>query len=249
MFEPRIYRKVMGAERFLSFEVSYFDTDLWIGINNAQDLPEIKAFAHQKITEYREILENYIKKNPSFKISFEPVIMEEDAPEMAKTMAEAARKTGVGPMAAVAGAFSEFVGNDIKKQFCIDEIIIENGGDIYLDIKDTIIIAIFAGKSALSEKIGLKIPPAYTPLGVCTSAGTVGHSVSLGKADALTVVCKNTLYADAYATRLANLIKTDNDIDTVLKMSEEFDEIISVVVIHGDKVGIKGELEIDILKN
>ena len=123
-------------------------------------------------------------------------------------MAMAGEKAGVGPMAAVAGAFSEEIGKTLLRTFPINELVVENGGDIFLKLEKPLVLSVYAGTSVLSEKIGIEIPAQETPLGVCTSAGTVGPSHSFGKADAVMVACKNTAVADAFATALANQVKT-----------------------------------------
>lgn len=47
-----------------------------------------------------------------------------------------------------------------------------------------LLVGLFAGKSPLTGKIGLKFEPGSS-LGICTSSGTVGHSLSFGKCDAV----------------------------------------------------------------
>jgi len=66
-------------------------------------------------------------------------------------MCLAAEAVGVGPMAAVAGAISQYVGRDLGNYS--DEIIIENGGDIYMKNKTDKHILIYAGNSPLSIRL------------------------------------------------------------------------------------------------
>ena len=110
-------------------------------------------------------------------------------------------------MSAVAGAVALKVGENLKKRFGIKEVIVENGGDIYADLCQDMDISVFAGSSPLSEKVGLHIEAAYAPLGICTSSGTVGPSLSFGKADAVMIVCSDVMLADTYATAFANTIQ------------------------------------------
>ncbi|GAI49814.1 unnamed protein product, partial [marine sediment metagenome] len=65
---------------------------------------------------------------------------------------------------------------------------------------------IFAGRSPLSQRIILKIEAKENYIGVCTSSGTVGPSLSFGKADAVTVISDSVLLADAAATAVGNII-------------------------------------------
>ena len=104
-------------------------------------------------------------------------------------------------------------------------------------------VKIFAGKSVLSDKIAVDILPDDTPLGVCTSAGTVGPSLSLGKADAVVIACKSTPIADAFATSIANKIVTESDINTVIAQTDKHKDILSAIIIKNDKVGIKGKFK------
>jgi hypothetical protein len=240
MNTKRTYRLKHNKDYFVSFTIAYKDTDLWIGVKENKNLNEIKNFAYKKIIFYRKILETYIQKKPIFASTHKPIPIKSDMPLMAKQMTIAALYANTGPMAAVAGAFSEFIAKDIIKKFNIDEIMIENGGDIFLQSKKDITVSIFAGNSVLSDKIGIKIPADETPIGICTSAGSFGDSFSYGKADAAVVAAKSTLIADALATHFANNIISENDIDKNIKKIKNFNKILSLCLIKNNKIGIAG---------
>ncbi len=243
MPEFRTYRKIMQGDRFVSFVVTLFETDCWIGINKKSYHKDMVKFAKERIKFYRSILDKYISRNPLFLKTFSPLDLDKNSHEIIQAMLQASVLSNTGPMSTVAGAFSEFIGKDIEKEFDISEIVIENGGDIYLDIKSGFNSVIYAGDSPLSNKIGLKIPESFSPLGICTSSATVGHSKSFGKADAVTVVSKNTLIADAFATAYCNMVKSENDIQKVLSFAKENKDIISCAIIFNDKFGIIGDLK------
>jgi len=131
-------------------------------------------------------------------------------------MMNASEQTGIGPMSAVAGAFSYHIGNMLEQRYGLKEVIVENGGDLYLNITKDTLISVYAGNSPLSEKVGLRVPAEYSPLGICTSAGTVGPSLNFGAADAVMVACKNTLLADSYATALIGPIPVCSDAFIIL---------------------------------
>lgn len=247
IFEPRTYRNSFSKERFRSFVITYKDSDLWVGIDHASFREEMAEFALKKLTEIRDELEAYIVVDPFFKKSLKPCPVLETAPEFARQMAVAAEKAGVGPMAAVAGIFSEMIGQSLIGNFPINELVIENGGDIFLKLQNALIMSIFAGESPLSGMVGLEITAEQTPLGICTSAGTVGPSTSFGKADAVMIACKETALADAFATGLGNLIKKPADVEKVLKRTENQPEIISAVLICDDQIGIRGEFEMKLI--
>lgn len=248
MIEQRTYRNQFSQQRFRSFGVNYKETDLWIGVDPASFREEMMGISLLKVKELRSVLEAYLLTDPVFGKTFEPHQVEPNAPEIVKVMAEAANRAGVGPMASVAGAFSEMVGQHLIQQFKIQELVVENGGDIFLKINRNLLMSVYAGNSPLSEKIGIEIPASESPLGVCTSAGTVGPSVSFGKADAVMIVCKNTALADAFATGFGNLVKTSEDVQRVTQQTEQFPEILSAVIICHDKIGIRGQFEMKLLK-
>jgi len=247
-FQPRTYRTQFNTTRFQSFEVKYLETDLWIGIDTASFKDEMKTVALDKVKELRTKLDAYILEEPFFKKSLKPFVPKETAPPEAKHMAVATEIAGVGPMAAVAGLFAREVGETLLQNFSIEEMVIENGGDIFALLKNELVLSVFAGESPLSERIALVIPAEKSKLGICTSAGTVGPSLSFGKADAVVVICEDVLLADAFATAFGNKVKSPNDVEKVINQSEKFSEILSMLIVCEDKVGIRGDFEIRFLK-
>lgn len=248
MIEERKYRKQFSRERFGSFTVNYKETDLWIGVDPASFQEEMKESAFQKVKELRHSLEVYLLNDPIFGKTFNPNNSQPNAPAIVKVMSEAGRVAGVGPMAAVAGAFAEFVGRHLMEQFDIQELVVENGGDIFLKVNRSLLLSVYAGTSVLSEKMAIEIPAAETPLGVCTSSGTVGPSYSFGKADAAMIVCRNTALADAFATAIGNGVKSEHDVQQAINQTAQFKEILSSVIICHDKIGISGRFIMKLIK-
>jgi uncharacterized protein len=243
-FGKRFYREGMGEGRFRSFTISCKDSDLWIGVDFESFQSGIVEFARTKLIELRYSLESYIHNHPQFQTSFVPVRTKKGDPEIAIEMSRVTRIAGTGPMASVAGAFSEYIGNEILKKFNVNEIVVENGGDIFLKLKRNLILSIYAGESPFSGKIGLEIPAGSTPLGVCTSAGTVGPSFSFGKTDAVVITSRNTALADAFATAYGNKVKIAEDIAVVLELAKQNKKILSAVIICDGKIGICGQFKI-----
>ncbi len=237
MYEPRTYRHWITGKDLISFNVVVKETDLYIRASS-----NLKRKAHKLVLKYRDILERYIERHPSFVTSLEPLPVSDDAPHIVKSMSEAAARVGIGPMASVAGAIAEFVGNELLA--FSPEIIIENGGDIYLKSRGKRIVGIYAGKSPLTGKIGLEIKGQDTPLGICTSSGTVGHSLSQGKADAIIVLSKSATLADAAATAIGNLIVQPSDIPGGIEFAKGIDGLKGVIIIKDDKVGLWGKVKI-----
>jgi ApbE superfamily uncharacterized protein (UPF0280 family) len=145
-------------------------------------------------------------------------------------------------MASVAGAISEYVANELLKMS--QNVIVENGGDIYLKTKEEVRVAVFAGNSPLTYKIGLLLKPKQMPMGVCTSSGTVGHSLSFGKADAVCVLSKSSTMADAAATAIGNLVKDKGDIRTALDKGIKIDGVLGALIVMGEHFGVIGDVEL-----
>jgi len=237
MYGMRTYQHWVKGNDLISFNVVEKETDLYIRAST-----NLKRKAYKLVLKYRSMLEKYIEQHPSFLTSLEPLPVNENAPHIVKAMSESAARVGIGPMASVAGAIAEFVGNELLAYS--PQIIVENGGDIYLKSLDKRIVGIYAGKSSLTGKVGLEIDGEDTPLGICTSSGTVGHSLSYGKADAVIVLSKSTALADAAATAIGNLITQPGDISRGIEYAEGIDGLKGVIIIIDDKVGLWGEVKI-----
>lgn len=237
-YRKRDYRRHMDADGLTSCQVSIRETDLLILATG-----DVSAQATQLVLQYRAQLENYISRSPAFLTSLTPLAMDPIAPPMVREMLQAAILTGVGPMAAVAGAIAESVGRDLLAGPAV-EVIIENGGDIFMSRRRESVSAIFAGTSPLSNKVGIKIPARFMPLGICTSSGTIGHSLSFGQADAVTVLAPSAALADAAATRLGNEMKTIADMTRALATAKTIAGLLGVVIIKDDQLGVWGEIEL-----
>ena len=172
----------------------------------------------------------------------EPYPVEDDAPGIVREMAEAAEKAGVGPMAAVAGTIAERVGRALLE--FSPEVIVENGGDIFLKSRKKRTVGVYAGQSPFSDRLALEIKPSETPLGICTSSGTVGHSLSLGKADAVIVLSTCTALADAAATAIGNLVKEETDIPHGLDFARGIDGLSGIIIIKNEKMALWGQVKI-----
>lgn len=196
------------------------------------------------ITKCREELKSFIRMNNEFLTSLEPLKVGE-APLIVKMMAESAEIAGVGPMAAVAGTLSQLTLNFLLNQDA-RYVIVDNGGDIALKTYKDVIMGLYAGKSSLSGRIGFKIKSRKTPMGICTSSGTVGHSISFGKADAVTVFAHSASVADALATSIANNATGNKEVEQVencLGKAEELREYLrGVLVVVGESAGTVGKI-------
>jgi uncharacterized protein len=187
------------------------------------------------------LLEKHIQKDRIFLTSYEPVETGKSAPKIARIMSAAAKKCGVGPMASVAGAFSDVLGEYAIKKGA-GEVIIENGGDIFLKLKKPRIVGVHAGPSGFSERIGFMVRPEETPLGICTSSDSVGHSISLGKSDAVTVFARTAALADAAASAIGNKVKGKKAVENGIKKAKSLKDVRGVLIIKGSVLGAYGSL-------
>ncbi|MCD4669944.1 MAG: UPF0280 family protein, partial [Actinomycetia bacterium] len=83
-----------------------------------------------------------------------------------------------------------------------------------------------------------------TPCGICSSSGSMGHSLSLGSSDLVTVMSDSTILADAAATAVANSIKEQADIEKAMSRYKKNKEIKGLIIIKGDRIGIWGEMQL-----
>lgn len=242
MFEERFYRDHMG-QNLNSFKVVHKETDLWIGVGKDQDMELLKNKSLEFVKRKRKQLDDYIRKDSLFLKTLKPHSSKKSAPKIVKLMAEAAGEAGVGPMASVAGAFSEYLGEYLMG-LGARKLIVENGGDLFVSGFEELNLGIYAGESVFSDKIGLKVTLNKSRYGICTSAGTFGHSLSLGNADMVTIISRDPMYSDALATATANRIQTKDDVDQAIEDLKGNQKISGAVIIKDDKLGAFGNLEI-----
>jgi ApbE superfamily uncharacterized protein (UPF0280 family) len=238
MYEPRTYRHWIKDRGLVSFTAVVRETDLYIRAAN-----NLEQIAVESIIRHRTPLEKYIEAHPFFRCTLEPWEPSVEAPAIVKEMAVAAKAAGVGPMAAVAGAIAEAVGNDLLAHS--PEVIVENGGDIFMKITQKRLIGVYAGnRSPFTGKIALEIDPDNTPLGICTSSGTVGPSLSFGESDAVIILSASAALADAWATAIGNRVKTIDDVEIVVDRVKDIKGITGVVIIKDDRIGLWGTVKL-----
>ena len=236
-YKERTYRKRVNTRDLVSFHVVVKETDLWVSADR-----NLEKETRDLVLAYRLQLESYISSHQTFMTTLQPYPEDPWAPPLVKEMIKMTRSVGVGPMASVAGAMAQFVARDLLKS--TGQIIVENGGDIFLKAERPITVSIFAGESPLSEKIGLKIPIRLMPLGICSSSGTVGHSLSMGAADVVCILSSSAILADGAATSLCNLIKSKRDLEMVSRRAQKIKGIMGGLAIIGDVMVTWGDIEL-----
>ena len=243
-YKERTYRSRFSDDERRWFCVKFLESDLWIGVDSGSYRASMEADTYAMLVELRRSMDAYLLMDPAYKAALTPYDAGLEAPEILKEMSRVSHKTGIGPMSAVAGAVAKHVAEFLGTK----EVIVENGGDIYAQACSDMDISVFAGQSPLSEKVGLHIPAADFPLGICTSSGTVGPSLSLGRADAVMIVCKDVMLADSYATAMANRIKSVNDLQPVIDRISAIPEILGAIAVKDDRMAITGQFELRLFK-
>ena len=217
-------------------EIRYKDSRLKI----LTDKEEYMDVAVEELQKQRGLIEEYILKHKEFLSSLKPVKVK-DAPEIVRLMAQGAKIANVGPMAAVAGTLAEFCVRKMMKHGA-KTALVENGGDVFAYTSIPLHIGIYAGYTKLADKLALRLDPENTPLSICSSS-KLGHSLSFGNCDLASVFSKKSYVADAVATAVANRVKEENDIEPTLKWALKLKDVIGVLIVKDDKVGIMGDTQ------
>ncbi len=237
MFDNRTYRTKHNKKGLVSFNVTVKETNL-----NIQAQTDLSDSAIKAVLECRNYIETYIKHQPEFATSLVPLKNSVTAPQIIQEMTDAARLTGTGPMASVAGLVAEHTGKALLS--CSNEIVIENGGDIFIKSNSETIFTIYAENTPFSMTCGIQVGKKDNPYGICTSSGTLGHSKSFGQADAVTVLSDSCPLADAAATALANRIKDSGDINAAIDFGKNIKGLNGIIIIKGKNIGLWGELKL-----
>jgi hypothetical protein len=249
----------MGKDRFFSITLSVEQSDLWIGWNGGSGAgkedfaSELQSWGRSELEGLRESLEGYISDHPPFLTTLESWNEDPFAPPLVQTLIRSSQNVHVGPMAAVAGGVAEALGKRLDEKYHFRELVIENGGDLWISIRSPLRVSVYAGLSSLSGKIGITIMPEHSPCGLACSSGTVGPSKSFGKADAAVVVCKSAPSADAWATALGNRIRYSSDLLPAVneiwnagrqETLGDDDKIMGILAILADRMAAVGTLPI-----
>ena len=240
MYKERFYRSQFGRD-LVTHELKIGQTDLAVCLPAGIWQGEAAWGAEALCRRLRGDLELFCAAEPVFLTTHNPYRPGASAPGIAVKMAIAATAANVGPMAAVAGAFAQEIG-EFLLAFSPD-VIVENGGDIFIATTQPRIVGVFAGASPFSGKIGLKIA-ARRRLGVCTSSGTVGPSFSYGLADAAVIIAGDAFLADAAATAAGNLVRDEKDLQKAADHAMGIEGVLGALLIKGDKLAARGEIEL-----
>ncbi|GAB4273645.1 MAG: UPF0280 family protein [Deferrisomatales bacterium] len=236
---PRTYRSFEGSGGArLAFRVCVETTDLYVRADR-----DLTAEARAAVRRVRGEIEAHIARHPAFATALCPLAAPDGLPEDGPVarMYRAGQAAGVGPMAAVAGTVAGAVGRRLRRWS--REVLVENGGDLYLDLTGEATVGLYAGASPFSDRLAIRVGPGDTPLGVCTSSGTVGPSLSFGRADAAVVLAGDPALADAAATALGNRIHSPGDLEPAVEWALSIPGVRGAVAVLGERLAAKGRVE------
>ncbi len=210
----------------------------------SDDESSIKA-AIEKALAVRNDLERYLLHKPQFRRTLEPVPPKgRDEPEIITMMKKASEIGETGPFAAVAGSISELAA-EAGADAGAESMLVDNGGDIAMIGEGNFDVGIYAGESSISGRLVFSVDSSSLPRGICTSSGTVGHSLSFGDADAVVVVARSSSIADAVATAVGNEVE-GNDVESSVKKgldrADDITEIGGCLIVREEYVGTAGDL-------
>ncbi len=240
MFGNRRYRDLVKSDTLEHYRVTVKETDLSIYSNI-----DVCSDIRESVLKFRGIIESFIHAYPKFMKTLIPFFEKGPVPQIIKHMIDAGHVAGTGPMAAVAGTISEFTVKDIiNRNNKVTDLIIENGGDTFIYSGKPYTVAIHAGRSPLSMKFGITFDETKEYVSICTSSGTIGHSLSFGKSDAVCVISESGALADAIATSLGNKVKNVSDIKKTIDIGKKIIGVEGLVIIKNDKIGIWGNIKL-----
>jgi uncharacterized protein len=232
-----VYRILVDSKDKFSWNVKYRYSDLFV-VSNKDISLEILPI----LFDFYKIIDKFTESHPSFLKTFNSYISDNEFPGIIKKMCDQSAVFNVGPMASVAGAVCEYLAGGLSKD--VSYLAIENGGDIYIKSPNDITAGLFAKNKYFNDSIKIKIKKEMLPCGIASSSGTLGHSISLGKADLAAVVCRSAILADSAATAVGNMINTKEDIEKTINHFKNFKEIEGLVLIKDDKIGLFGNIEL-----
>jgi ApbE superfamily uncharacterized protein (UPF0280 family) len=212
------------------------ETIVTIGADS-EDFVEV---AKTSIQKQRSLLEDYIISDPFFQVTLEPYEVPDSAPEIVRRMAGAGKEVGIGPMGAVAGTIA-WMAVEAMVDAGATYAFVDNGGDVALFTDRTLMIGVYAGESSI-KYLALEVQPTDEIMGICTSSGTVGPSISFGSADAALVVSANVSLADAAATALGNAVVDERDLKEAFDVVKDKDGIQGALVVKGDRFAVWGKM-------
>lgn len=229
----------MGGERFHTFSLAIGESDLFVGYSGEAELTAVQGRVSRQLRRLRQEILDY--PDSSFLVSLTPLYQHIEGSPLLSAMVEASEQANVGPMAAVAGAIAQKIGKDLMAHFDLSEVVIENGGDLYLNLTEPLLVRLLAPTSPFNNQIGVRV---NGEVGVATSSARSGHSLSFGRADAVLVVSPSAALADALATAYCNKVLEAEDVQKSCERLVAESGVIGAIVALDETLAVGGELEV-----
>jgi len=232
-----LYRRHVAARDLVSFAVTVRETDLQV--HAVRDLHDL---VRDVVISERCALERHIAADPGFREALAPLPAGPSDAPIVRRMKEAAAAAGVGPMAAVAGAICDAVGSALAA--VSPELIVENGGDLLVRSARERTVGIYTGEATLDLRLGLRLRPGATPLGICTSSGRIGHSLSFGTSSSATVLAPTAALGDAAATAVGNRVRGPDGLRRGLEAAQSIPGVVGAVIVAEGRLAAWGAVEL-----
>ena len=201
---------------------------------------EHQSRAVDAIIAARSDVKRHIVNDPFFLTTFEPYDCGRDASNIVRRMCAASRTVGVGPMATVAGAIAQagleaMIDNGCRHGW------IDNGGDIALLLEQPVTVEVYCEPDA-PEAFALEVDTLGEILGVCSSSGRLGHSISLGESDVSVAIADSAVLADAAATAIGNCARGKNDLVECFRPVKGVEGFVGGLAVLGGDVSMCGRV-------
>ena len=236
MYEERLYRQHITSN--FGIEVTYQESDLYISTDKKISV----SSAREIVKKYYNQISAYIKENPLFQSSLSPAKPNEKDPDIIKEMAKCSQITGIGPFSSVAGAIAQFVGKELLE--FANEVVVENGGDIFLMVTKNKKIGVHIGGDFKYPPLTINLGKRNSPFGVASSSSSFGDSLSFGKADLVTVIADSAIIADGFATSIANCVKKKDDIPKIFDTHKKNKYINGLLIAFEGNIHLWGQIEL-----
>lgn len=232
-----IYRNNIKTEGKYCFRLDYKYSGLHIVCDR-----DIESELEEPVRSFYSDISKASARQPGFEKSLSPLDVGSDPPLIVKEMCDAGKVFNVGPMASVAGALCDHLARRFEDRCSF--LMIENGGDVYIKTDESIEVGIYTENTYFKDRLVIRIDASQTPCGICSSSGNIGHSLSLGKSDLVTVMSRRTTIADAAATAIANIINKEEDIDKAIEYFKNSRQIDGLIMIKDKRIGLWGQIRL-----
>jgi len=194
--------------------------------------------AVEAIKEARREIERQIRRDRFFLTTMEPYEPAKDASRVVRRMCDAAAAAGVGPMATVAGTIAQesleaMVAKGLRHGW------VDNGGDIALLLESPVTVEVFSAPGS-QHAFGLEVEPANGIIGVCSSSGRLGHSISFGESDVTVAIAESAPLADALATAIGNEVRNEASLCSCFGRFKDVPGFIGGLVMLDGAVSMQG---------